>query len=346
MFTSAVNYTKNAIFEASVRYLRVDKIQKYLPSITATFGKMHSQATSKSYKNLTVQVLPALSDNYMYCVIDHLSKDAVIIDPSDASIVRNFLKENPEIQVKAILATHHHWDHVGGNLELQEVLSPLMNNNNPINSQPEVNVSCVSCTESTSMSSVAARNLLPIYGGDDRVDGMTNKIQSGSINLSTNLTFKVLFTPCHTTGHICFYNEENGIVFTGDTLFLTGCGRFFEGTGPEMNKNLNETLMLPDDTDIYCGHEYNLAGLDFAKDLEPTNGNINKYAAECLEKRKTVPPAPTVPGTIAQEKLTNPFLRLHSAELQDSIGCNSDDFNVVMASLRKFKDNWKPKPIK
>ena len=348
MFTSALNHTKNTLFEASVRYLRADKIIQYLPSIQSTFGKMHSKPTFKSYKNLSVQILPALEDNYMYCVIDNENKHAVIIDPADASVVDNFLEENPDIVLKGVLATHHHWDHCGGILELQEkrsskrVISVEHSRESPDSAEtsPPLNCAAAFACQPTA-SSLSSDNqhkpktiidLLPVYGGDDRVDGLTHKLTPNfnlnqdftHIELSKNLKFKVFFTPCHTTGHICFYNEENGFIFTGDTLFLTGCGRFFEGTGPEMNKNLNKTLsVLPDDTEIYCGHEYNLAGLKFAKAVEPSNSNIDEYIAKCKIVRSKNPPEPTVPGTLKQERLTNPFLRLDSLELRKNVGCES-----------------------
>lgn len=267
---------------------------------------MHSQIITKSYKNLSVTVLPALSDNYMYAVVDQSNNHAVIIDPSDAKNVQTFLSNNPEIQIKAILATHHHWDHVGGITELADQFS------------------------------------VPVYGGDDRVDSLTNKQTSGNIQITNNLNFQVFFTPCHTTGHICFYNSDNGIIFTGDTLFLTGAGRFFEGDGQQMTKNFELFRSLPAETEIYCGHEYNLGGLKFARALEPENADITTYETQVNELRATKPPTPSVPGTIAQELKTNPFFRLNSSSLKSNIGCDSTEPSVIMDSLRTFKNNWKP----
>jgi len=273
-------------------------------------GQMHSFPSLKQYKDLSVQILPALEDNYMYLVYDNNTKQTVIVDPCDAKLVSNFLKENPELNPVAILATHHHWDHVGGIIELQELYN----------------------------------NKLKVYGGDERIEGLTETIQrTGQIKINENLDFKVLFTPCHTTGHVCFYNEKNGIIFTGDTLFITGCGRFFEGTGEQMNNNLNKILsVLPDETNIFCGHEYTTGQIKFAQAIEPSNKNLDIFEGECSDLRSQVPPRPTIPGNIGQEKLTNPFMRLDSVEIQQSIGYNNKEvnFDQVMTQLRRYKDNW------
>ena len=278
-------------------------------------GQMHSQPILKKYQTLSVQILPALEDNYMYLVYDNHNKNTVIIDPCDATLVSNFLKENPELNPIAILATHHHWDHVGGIIELQEIYD----------------------------------GKLKIFGGDTRIDGLTEEIiREGSIDLDENLKFKVIFTPCHTTGHVCFYNEKDGIIFTGDTLFITGCGRFFEGTGEQMNQNLNQILCkLPDQTEIFCGHEYTTGQIMFAKAIESSNKNLDILEEEC--KKLRAENKPTIPGTIGQEKLTNPFMRLDSKEIQKSIGYSNSDssqavvnFGEVMTVLRRYKDSWRP----
>jgi len=294
----------------AVRYLRADRFQQYLPSYKHTIGKMHSKPTVIQKSKLSVHILPALQDNYMYMVIDNNSKEAVLIDPADAKTVQSYLDQNPEIKLKAVLATHHHWDHCGGILELIKTLP------------------------------------VPVYGGDSRCDGLTNMIKKSDpvVTITENLKFKVHFTPCHTQGHVCFYHESEKIVFTGDTLFLGGCGRFFEGTAPEMNTALNTKLAsLPDETAIFCGHEYTLSNLKFALHVEPDNEELEEYYKLCESKRLSN--EPTIPGSIGKEKEINPFMRVGSSdslmklakEVDDSV-TSSDD---VMRVIRGMKDNFK-----
>ena len=146
---------------------------------------------------------------------------------------------------------------------------------------------------------------LSVYGGDDRIDGLTKKVSHGTELNIGSLSVKCLYTPCHTSGHICYYvtkqDEANGTkaVFTGDTLFLGGCGRFFEGSPDQMNKSLNEILGgLPDDTYVYCGHEYSVANLTFGLHVEPQNQDIINALKNARELREKSPPEPTVPSTL------------------------------------------------
>lgn len=296
----------------AVRYLYADRIVRFLPSYKHSIGKMHSKPKIVQKSNISVHVLPALSDNYMYMVIDNKTQEAVIIDPADAKTVQSYLEQNPEIKLKAILATHHHWDHVGGVLEI-------------VKNSPGI----------------------PVYGGDSRCDGLTNMIQKSdpNVKITENLQFKVHFTPCHTQGHVCFYHESEGVVFTGDTLFLGGCGRFFEGTAVEMNEALNVKLAsLPDETEVFCGHEYTLSNLKFALHVEPDNEKLEEYYKVCENKR--LAGEPTIPGSIGQEKEVNPFMRVGSSgslmKLAKEVGGDevesSDD---VMRVIRGMKDSFK-----
>lgn len=160
------------------------------------------------------------------------------------------------VQLKSVLTTHHHWDHAGGNEKL------------------------------VSKSSKA----LKVYGGDDRIGALTDKVhQNDEIRLGS-LTIRCLFTPCHTTGHICYYiDSPNGqrAVFTGDTLFSGGCGRFFEGDATQMHAALMGQLSkLPDDTNVFCGHEYTLQNLKYANHVEPNNQDILKRIDSCKKLRK------------------------------------------------------------
>lgn len=283
---------------------------------------MHSTTLRRKYRNLIVHTIPCLSDNYSYIVENLQSNhESIIIDPSETPPILNYLKDHPEINPIAILCTHHHWDHVGGCLELKQKFPKLK-----------------------------------VYSGDDRTKGNDQNIRQDteiSFGHKNNLNFKILHTPCHTEGHVCYYNQENGIVFTGDTLFLTGCGRFFEGGpdgGDKMDRNLNSILgNLPEETEIYCGHEYTLAQINFAMAIESSNNDLRIYREACVLLRSQEPPVPTVPGTIGQEKRTNPFMRLDSVEIKQALGLyklgegrKQISNGEIMSALREYKNTWRP----
>ncbi|XP_031641216.1 hydroxyacylglutathione hydrolase, mitochondrial isoform X2 [Contarinia nasturtii] len=256
--------------------------------------------------DFSVEILPALQDNYMYLIIDNKTREAVVVDPVDPERVLTAVSDQA-VQLKSILTTHHHWDHAGGNEKLVSKFSKS----------------------------------LKVYGGDDRIGALTDKVkQDDEIQLG-NLTIRCLFTPCHTTGHICYYiDSPNGdrAVFTGDTLFSGGCGRFFEGNATDMHAALIGKLSaLPNDTSVYCGHEYTLQNLAFAKHVEPSNQDILKKI-DWAKKMRT-DNIPTVPSTIGEEKLINPFMRVNQVSVQQHTG-KTDEIST-MAAIRKEKDNFK-----
>uniref|UniRef100_A0A3Q2Z5E0 Hydroxyacylglutathione hydrolase, mitochondrial n=1 Tax=Hippocampus comes TaxID=109280 RepID=A0A3Q2Z5E0_HIPCM len=199
--------------------------------------------------NMRVELLPALSDNYMYLLIDTDTKEAAIVDPVEPVKVVEAVRKHG-VRLTTVLTTHHHWDHAGGNEKMVKLMPGLK-----------------------------------VYGGDDRVDAITKKVSHGNNLKVGSLNVKCLFTPCHTTGHICYYvtkddSSEPPAAFTGDTLFVAGCGKFFEGTAEQMYKALIEILgRLPAETRVYCGHEYTVSNLKFARHVEPDNEVIQKKLA-------------------------------------------------------------------
>merc|ERR1719483_920385 len=227
---------------------------------------------------MKIRILPALSDNYMYLLVDNDTKEAAIVDPVDPDSVIKAVEEEG-VKLTTLLTTHHHWDHAGGNADLIKRVPGLT-----------------------------------VFGGDDRIDGVTRMVKHGDELKVGSLNIQCIFTPCHTTGHICYYVTKNTdkAVFTGDTLFLGGCGRFFEGTAVEMNQALNvELASLPDETEVFCGHEYTLSNLKFALHVEPDNEKLEEYYKVCEGKR--LAGEPTIPGSIGQEKEINPFMRVGSS---------------------------------
>lgn len=255
---------------------------------------------------MDVKILPALQDNYMYLIIDKSTRDAAIVDPVDPESVLKAVKSE-EVNLKKILTTHHHWDHAGGNEKLVSL-----------------------CKEK-----------LEVFGGDDRIHSLTNKVKHNDTLTIGNINVKCLFTPCHTSGHICYEvsdNEGNNAVFTGDTLFSAGCGRFFEGTPNEMYHALIEILsQLPDNTKVFCGHEYTLQNLAFAVHVEPDNKDILDHIEWTKKQRNDN--IPTVPSSIEIEKKINPFMRVHENSVQKHTGKN--DAIETMCCLRKEKDSFK-----
>ncbi|XP_033221520.1 hydroxyacylglutathione hydrolase, mitochondrial-like isoform X2 [Belonocnema kinseyi] len=275
-------------------------------SITANgFFGIHSVPKFIKEKDMKIQILPALEDNYMYLIIDESSKEAAIVDPVDPDAVFLAVKEN-SVNLTKVLTTHHHWDHAGGNEKLCKMMSDLQ-----------------------------------VYGGDDRIGALTSNVKHGDKFKIGDLNVECLQTPCHTRGHICYYVTSDGdtpAVFTGDTLFAGGCGRFFEGTAEQMYKALVEILgSLPEETKVYCGHEYTHANLKFAQHVEPDNEAIKqKLEKVCTLREKQLP---TIPSSISEEKLTNPFMRVDKSSVMKH--AKESDPIKTMAAIRKEKDNFK-----
>ncbi|KAM7494689.1 hypothetical protein LguiB_029298 [Lonicera macranthoides] len=252
--------------------------------------------------------IPCLEDNYSYMIIDEATKEGAVVDPVEPEKVLQVAKDNG-VDLKLVLTTHHHWDHAGGNEKIKDLVPGLK-----------------------------------IYGGSiDNVKGCTNKVDNGDkLTLGADISILSLHTPCHTKGHISYYvtskEEDVPAVFTGDTLFIAGCGKFFEGTAEQMYQSLCVTLAsLPKTTRVYCGHEYTVKNLQFALTVEQKNARIAEKLSWAQNQRKSG--LPTVPSTIEEELETNPFIRVDLPELQESVGCKSPV--EAIREIRLRKDNWR-----
>ncbi len=244
----------------------------------------------------------AFTDNYIWVI--HDQHHAAVVDPGDAAPVLDFLQQK-KLKLIAILNTHHHNDHVGGNSTLLQKFP------------------------------------VPVYGpGSESISTVTHRLKEGdSIYLAKlSLGFSVLDIPGHTAGHIAYYGAN--LLFCGDTLFACGCGRLFEGTAQQMYISLNKLARLPDTTAVYCGHEYTLANINFAKLVEPGNQALTQLNISAEKQRKSN--LPTLPSTIVMEKACNPFLRCDKPEVihnaSNYIGKPLMDPISVFAAIRKWKN--------
>lgn len=248
--------------------------------------------------------LRAFSDNYIWTIRD--AGHAAVVDPGDAAPVIDYLARE-KLTLVAILNTHHHADHVGGNAAL------------------------------------LARTRVPVFGPhDDRIPEVTERLADGQRFMLPhfNIEMETLEIPGHTRSHIAFHG--GGMLFCGDTLFAAGCGRLFEGTPRQMHDSLTRLARLPDDTRVYCGHEYTLANIKFARAAEPGNGRLLELEQQAQALRAQ--DQPTLPSTIAQEKATNPFLRVTEPAIIDSASARAAkklfDPVSVLAEIRDWKNNF------
>ena len=251
--------------------------------------------------------IPAFDDNYLWLL--HDGRRALIVDPGDAGPVQRTLEQHA-LQLESILVTHHHPHHTGGVAALREACGAKVYG---------------PATESI------PRPYAPLNGGDSLT--------------ALGLDFQVIDVPGHTAGHIAFYTPEvNGkpLLFCGDTLFSGGCGRLFEGTPAQMLASLDKLAALPGNTVVCCTHEYTLSNLRFAMAVEPENADLTAYQAHCVALRAQG--KPTLPTSVAQELLINPFLRTRQPTIMTAarhFDASARDDNTVFAAIRQWKNQFK-----
>ena len=253
---------------------------------------------------MEIHAVPAFKDNYIWVLED--GRNAVAVDPGDARPVDEFL-DRKGLSLTAVLATHHHADHVGGLVGL------------------------------------AQRWRCATFGpASEKVAGLDRRLAQGDrITVpGLGLDFGVLDIPGHTAGHIAFAGEN--LVFCGDTLFACGCGRLFEGTAQQMVDSLDKLASLPGASRVFCGHEYTIANIRFAEAVEPENAHLK--ARKAREEEKRARGVPTLPSTIAEELATNPFLRCSQpaviAAAERHAGRRLADRVEVFAEIREWKNTF------
>ena len=253
-----------------------------------------------------MQVTPllCLKDNYAYIINDENSKIVGVVDPSEASPIVSFI-EKKKLKLNYILNTHHHHDHIGGNIELKKKYNAK------------------------------------VIGFDfdkHRIPGIDINLKDNDKWKFGNSSIKIIHIPGHTLGHICFFFENEKIAFTGDTLFSLGCGRIFEGDHKQMLNSLNKLKKLPKETKIYCGHEYTYKNAEFCIKYDSDNINLKKKFEEVkklISKNK-----PTVPSNLDDELKSNIFLRCNKNDLKIKLNMeNQEDFKVFR-KVRDLKDSF------
>jgi hydroxyacylglutathione hydrolase len=254
--------------------------------------------------SVETRLIPCRSDNYAVLVHDPADGTTILIDAPEAAPIQAVLDQTGW-KLSDILITHHHIDHVEG-------IAPLKRAYGATVTGPERE--------------------------KDRIPGIDKTVRDGDTLTIGNLTAKVMETPGHTKGHVVFHFADQKLLFAADTLFALGCGRLLEDTPDAMWTSLKKLRELPDDTEVYCGHEYTLSNARFALTIDPENGELKTRAAaiELLAEAGE----PTVPSLLGIEKVTNPFLRADDPAVAEGVGLAGADPLAVFTEVRKRKDNF------
>lgn len=293
-------------------------LSRTLPLTRISVASVRTFATTRCVFDMKVHPVPVRDDNYAYILQSSETNKAVFVDPYDVETVRKTASKLGinDADVVGLLTTHHHHDHSGGNEDF-----------------------------------VKAYPGRPVYGGSDQIPALTKKIADGDqINdLLEGVDIKCIATPCHTQDHICFFTQSGAsdkAVFTGDTLFISGCGRFFEGTPEQMLSAMSKLSALPGETLVYCGHEYTKANVAFSAAILPNHEKAISQLVHDLQQGKNNG-VTTGQYSIADEKAHNPFMRCHDPVVQKAAeshaGQKADSPKDVMHLLRELKNQGKVK---
>ena len=253
-----------------------------------------------------MRIIPiaCLTDNYAYIINDNNSNTIGVVDPSESEPIISFLKKQ-NLKLNYVLNTHHHFDHVGGNIELKKKYNA---------------------------------KIVGFEGDKHRIPGIDIMLKDNEKWSFGNSLVKILHIPGHTLGHICFFFEREKIAFTGDTLFSLGCGRIFEGDHKQMLESLNKIKKLPKETKIYCGHEYTYKNAMFCMKYDNDNISLKKQIEKIKKLRSNN--LPTVPTNLENELNSNIFLRCDQNDLKIKLNMlNHEDFQVFK-KVRDLKDRF------
>ena len=252
---------------------------------------------------MKIEIIKCLNDNYSYLIYEKLTNKVSIVDPSEFETCDKIIQKYEKLDF--ILNTHHHFDHVDGNLQLKKKYKA---------------------------------NILGFANDKDRIPGIDILLKENEKFKIGNLEFKVIFIPGHTKGHIAYFFEKEKILFSGDTLFSLGCGRVFEGTHKQMFESLNKLKSLPKETKIYCGHEYTKRNLEFCIKYDLNNKLLKKK--EKLIDLQLKNSLPTIPTSIKEELNTNIFLRCNNDSLKKALKLVGSSDQEIFTKLRDLKDSF------
>lgn len=253
---------------------------------------------------LEIHQFPCLSDNYGYLIHDPEADVTATIDTPEVGPIEAALRSRGW-QLTHVFNTHHHYDHAGGNEELKEKTG---------------------CT------------IVGPRGEADKIPGIDVEVGDGDTYQFGVHDVQVFDVPGHTLGHVAYYFPALGEAFVGDALFALGCGRVFEGTPDQMWSSLEKLMALPDETNVYCAHEYTQANAKFAITIEPGNAELVARIADIDARRARG--EPTVPTTIGLERRTNPFVRPDSEEIQKTVGLVGASPAAIFTEVRSRKDSF------
>ncbi|WOG25354.1 hydroxyacylglutathione hydrolase [Endozoicomonas sp. 8E] len=257
-----------------------------------------------------IQAIPAFQDNYIWLLCEDCSQQCLVVDPGDADVVEKAL-DRVNLELSGILITHHHRDHTNG-------IEKLTKNRS-----------------------------IPVYGPDNpAISGITHNLNDTEILTVLGTEFSILKTPGHTLDHIAYFahpDQDDPILFCGDTLFSAGCGRLFEGTAEQMQSSFNKLRSLPENTRVYCAHEYTLANLAFAQTVEPDNQSIEEYRNRVIRLREQN--RPSLPSSIRLELTINPFMRTDQKSVIIAVKEHAPNAALsndaeVFGALRHWKDHF------
>lgn len=268
-------------------------------------SKTKIRRVTQRFEELTVLQFSVLKDNYNFLIYSEQTQQVALVDPSLAEPALQILHEQ-QWQLTDIFNTHHHWDHTDGNIEIQKLTG------------------CNVIGYRDDAARIPAINLL--------IDDTDQLYWGGE-------AIRILFLPGHTTAHIAYYFPRQGILFSGDVIFAMGCGRLFEGTAQQAFHSLQQIAALPEETVIFCAHEYTETNGRFALEVEPSNQALIERMQHVRDHRQQN--HFTVPTTVAYEKQTNPFLRCHSHEIREQLGLPQNTHEVdVFAALRERRNHF------
>lgn len=251
--------------------------------------------------------LAAFDDNYIWVIESAKDSSIAVVDPGDAAVVEHYLAQSKKT-LAAVLITHHHRDHTGGVEQLK------------------------------------SRYSVPVYGSSEsKFPGVTHSLSDGDSIQLFEETLSIKAVPAHTLDHIAYLvNGDTPKLFCGDTLFLAGCGRLFEGSADQMQQAMDYFASLPDSTEVYCTHEYSLANLAFAKAADPTNSEIDNATTQCEQLRADN--KPTLPSNIGLERKINPYMRTReTALIQSASQYKNKTLSAgveTLAALREWKNSF------